>query len=175
MAIARPADAESIGRRVLPATSFVSLREVTADTLSAILALDVAPGQRGLVASNAKSIAEAHFEPAAWFRAVYAGDEPVGFAMLYDPTRTAAPETPGICWLWRLMIDARQQRRGYGAAAVRQLIAHVKTLPGVRAFRVSYVPGDGDAGAFYRRLAFCDTGTVDDGEIVLELEFALGG
>jgi diamine N-acetyltransferase len=174
MPIARPADAESIGRRVSPAPSSISLREITADTLSAILALDVAPGQHRYVASNAKSIAEAHFEPAAWFRAVYAGNEPVGFAMLYDPTRTPAPETPGICWLWRLMIDKRHQRKGYGAAALRQLIAHVKTLPGISAFRVSYVPGDGDAGAFYRRLAFRDTGTVDDGEIVLELDLAQG-
>ena len=30
------------------------------------------------------SIAEAHFSPLAWFRAVYAGDTPVGFVMLSD-------------------------------------------------------------------------------------------
>jgi diamine N-acetyltransferase len=55
---------------------------------------------------------------------------------------------------------------------VRQLIAHARALPGVTAFRVSYVPGDGDAGVFYRRHGFRDTGAVDDGEVVLELDFS---
>jgi diamine N-acetyltransferase len=150
----------------------VTLREITADTLSAVLALEVAPEQRRFVAANARSIAQAHFEPAAWFRAVYAGEEPVGFAMLYDPTRTSTPETPGVCWLWRLMIDASHQRKGYGAIVVRQLIARARALPGVTAFRVSYVPGDGDPGAFYRRHGFRDTGEIDDGEVVLEQGFS---
>jgi diamine N-acetyltransferase len=150
----------------------VTLREITADTLSAVLALEVAPEQRQFVAANARSIAQAHFEPAAWFRAVYAGDEPVGFAMLYDPTRASTPEMPGVCGLWRLMIDARHQRKGYGAIVLRQLIVHARALPGVTAFRVSYVPGDGDAGVFYRRHGFRDTGAVDDGEVVLELDFS---
>ena len=118
----------------------VSLREVTADTVRAICALDVAPRQLGLVAPNAVSIAQAHFEPAAWFRAIYADDEPVGFAMLYDPTRTAEPEAgPGVAFLWRFMIDARYQGRGYGAAALALLVAHVRTLPGVAVLRISYV------------------------------------
>ena len=39
-------------------------------------------------------------------------------------------------------------------------------------FRVSYVPGDGDAGVFFRRQGFRDTGAVDDGEVVLELDFS---
>ena len=73
----------------------VSLREITADTVRTICALRVTPAQERLVAPNAVSIAQAHFEPAAWFRAIYAGDEPVGFAMLFDPTRAVAPEDPG--------------------------------------------------------------------------------
>jgi diamine N-acetyltransferase len=71
----------------------VTLREIDADTVRAICALRVTPAQEQQVAHNAVSIAQAHFEPAAWFRAVYANDEPVGFAMLYDPTR-AAPRAP---------------------------------------------------------------------------------
>jgi diamine N-acetyltransferase len=53
----------------------VTLREVTADTVRAICRLQVGPGQEQLVAPNAVSIAQAHFEPKAWFRAVYAGEE----------------------------------------------------------------------------------------------------
>ena len=148
----------------------VSLREVTADSVRRVCALQVAANQHGLVAPNAISIAQAYFEPAAWFRAVCAGDEPVGFAMLYDPTRTKEPEDgPDVCFLWRFMIDAAHQRRGYGLAALRLLIAHVRTLPGVTRFMTSYVPSPGNASPLYERVGFRPTGEVDDGEIVLEL------
>jgi diamine N-acetyltransferase len=149
----------------------VTLREVTAATVREVCHLDVTPAQRRFVAANAVSIAQAHFEPAAWFRAVYADDELVGFAMLYDPTRTAAPdEGPEVCWLWRFMIDARHQRRGYGTAALALLVERVRGLPGVRRFRLSYVPELGNAAPLYLRAGFRETGQVVDGEAVLELE-----
>jgi len=62
-----------------PADPQVTLHEVTARNLKAVLSLDVAESQGKFVASNAKSIAEAHFHPEAWFRAIYVGDQPVGF------------------------------------------------------------------------------------------------
>jgi diamine N-acetyltransferase len=61
----------------------VTLREITKDNWRDLLRLKVAPSQEQFVASNAMSIAEAHFNPeVAWFRAIYAGDVPVGFLML---------------------------------------------------------------------------------------------
>ena len=60
----------------------VSLREITRENLHDILNLSVSKNQEGLVASNAKSIAEAYFADDAWFRAIYAGETPVGFIML---------------------------------------------------------------------------------------------
>lgn len=153
----------------------VSLREVTAETVREICTLDVGSGQRELVAPNAVSIAEAYFEPAAWFRAVYAGETPIGFAMLYDPTRTTKPEGgPDTCYLWRFMIDHRHQRRGYGAAALEQLVAHVSTLPGVTRFKTSFVPEPGNAAPLYERAGFRATGEVDEGETVLELPLPRG-
>ena len=138
--------------------------------MRSICALDVVADQKGLVAPNAISIAQAYFEPAAWFRAIHAGDQPVGFAMLYDPTRTTTPQNgPDACFLWRFMIDAAHQRRGYGLAALRLLIEHVRTLPGVTRLVTSYVPSPGNASPLYERVGFRPTGEVDDGEIVLEL------
>jgi diamine N-acetyltransferase len=149
--------------------ALVSLREVTAATVRAVCDLDVGADQRGLVAPNAVSIAQAYFEPAAWFRAVYAGDEPVGFVMLYDPTRTAAPEAgPGVAFLWRFMIDAKHQKRGHGRAALALVIEHARTLPGVTVLRTSYVDVRGNASPLYLATGFAPTGAVDDGEIVLE-------
>src|SRR6185503_18122575 len=68
------------------ATANVALRVIDWDNLNAVLALDIEPAQQQFVASNAVSLAEAHFNPGAWFRAVYADDILVGFTMLFDPT-----------------------------------------------------------------------------------------
>ncbi len=147
----------------------VTLREINADTVRAICALRVTPAQERLVAPNALSIAQAYFEPAAWFRAIYAGDEPVGFAMLNDPTRATAPEMPATCYLWRFMIAAPHQHKGHGGAALALLIEHVKTLAGVTTFTLSFVPADGSPRDFYARFGFRETGEVDDGEVVMTL------
>jgi hypothetical protein len=62
----------------------VSLREMDIENLFEILDLKVKPEQESLVAPNAVSIAEAHFWPTGWFRAIYADDTPVGFVMVDD-------------------------------------------------------------------------------------------
>jgi diamine N-acetyltransferase len=152
------------------AAATVLLREITADTVRQICALAVAPAQARLVAPNALSIAQAYFEPAAWFRAIHLGEDPAGFLMLYDPTRTATPEDgPGVCWIWRLMIDARRQRQGLGTAAVELAITHVRTLAGVTTLRVSCHEGPDSPRAFYERFGFHATGQQIEDETVLEL------
>ena len=121
------------------------------------------------MAPNAVSIAQAYFEPAAWFRAICAGDEPVGFAMLYDPTRAVTPERPDTCYLWRFMIAAPFQRRQYGNLALAQLIDHARGLQGVTRILLSFVPVDDGPRDFYARAGFRETGEVDEGEVVMEL------
>ncbi|MBD0339296.1 MAG: GNAT family N-acetyltransferase [Thermoleophilia bacterium] len=141
----------------------MTLREVTADTVRAVCALAVAPGQEGFVAPNSVSIAEAYFEPKAWFRAVYADEEPVGFVMLYDD-----PDTPEY-FLWRLMIAGSHQGRGYGRRALDLLVDHVRSRPGGSELRSSYVPGEAGPGGFYRRYGFEETGELNQGQIVIRL------
>ncbi len=143
----------------------VTLREVTKDTLDDILELKVKPEQRQFVADNAVSIAEAHFEEKAWFRAIYADETPVGFLMLYDD-----PEATDY-YLWRFMIDARYQRLGYGDRALQLLIDYVRSRPDATELLVSYVPAEGSPEPFYRRAGFVDTGQVHDGENVMNLVF----
>lgn len=142
----------------------VTLREITAETVRAVCRLEVHPDQTGFVAPNAVSIAQAHFEPKAWFRAVYAGDEPVGFAMLYVDT-----EKPEY-FLWRFMIAGEHQGKGYGRRALNRVVEHVRALPGARELRSSYVPGDRGPRDFYLRYGFEETGEVDEGEHVIRLE-----
>lgn len=141
--------------------SDVTLREVTRETLRDVLRLEVSPEQRGFVANNAASIAEAHFSPEAWFRAIYAGEEPVGFLMLSDK-----PEEPEY-FLWRLMVGAEHQGRGYGRRALERLVEHVRGRPGATELLVSVVQEEGNPQPFYEALGFASTGVVEDGELVL--------
>ena len=140
----------------------VSLREVTPQTVDAILKLRVTKEQERFVASNAVSIAQAHFSPQAWFRAIYAGESPVGFLML-----SIQPEQ-GEYFLWRFMIDAQHQGRGYGRQALELLIRHVKGQH-ARELTLSHVPGAGSPEGFYRKLGFAHTGAQKGGELMMRL------
>jgi diamine N-acetyltransferase len=140
----------------------IELREITGETVRQVTALAVAPDQEGYVAPNAVSIAEAYFEPKAWFRAIAAGEELVGFAMVYrDPQA-------GEFYVWRFMIDARHQGHGYGRRAVELLVEEARR-DGVEKVTLSVVPGDRSALEFYKRLGFVETGNVHGKEIELAL------
>lgn len=145
-----------------PTHASVSLREITRDTVRPICRIEVAPEQRRFVASIAASIAEAHFSPEAWFRAIYAGDEPVGFVML-----SILPQRPEY-YVWRYLIGVEHQGKGYGREAMRLVIEHVRSL-GAAELLLGYVPGEGEPRAFYEKLGFTPTGAVEDGEIVMSI------
>jgi diamine N-acetyltransferase len=139
-----------------------SLREITKETVREITKLDVGPDQQGLVAPNSVSIAEAHFEPKAWFRAIYSGEEPAGFAMVWrDP-----PE--GVFYVWRFMVDARYQGKGVGRRALELLIDEAKA-DGAAEVTLSVVPGPHSALGFYESFGFEPTGVVHGAEIELRL------
>lgn len=143
----------------------VTLREITGETVIHVCNLSdtLSEQQQKMVAPNARSIAQAHFEPKAWFRAIYADDTPVGFIMLYDD-----PDEPEY-FLWRLMVAAPHQGKGYGRRAVEQLVEYVRTRPGAEQLLTSYVPIEGGPEGFYRKLGFEPTGQIIDDEIVMRL------
>jgi len=144
----------------------VTLREVTKETVRAILRLKVTPEQEQFVANNAISISEAYFTPQAWFRAIYADETPVGFMMLYDdPEDKEGP----VYYLWRFLIDARYQKMGFGRQAIRLLVEHVKTRPNATELLLSYVPKAGGPQPFYESLGFEHTGKEHDGELEMRL------
>ena len=114
------------------------------------------------MAPNAVSIAEAHFEPKAWFRAIYAGEEPAGFAMVWrDPDEQ-------VFYIWRFMVDARFQGKGVGRRALELLLDEARA-DGVAEVTLSVVPGPHSALAFYERSGFEQTGEMHGGEAEMKL------
>jgi diamine N-acetyltransferase len=163
--MAEPSEEVAAAAAVVPTSNArVALREINKESVYDILKLKVTPGQEQFVAPNAVSIAEAYYEPKAWFRAIYADETPVGFVMLYDD-----PDEP-VYFLWRLMVDARYQALGFGLQAMHQLIDYVRSRPGAKELLVSYVPAEGSPEQFYKTLGFVNTGKMHGDEMEMRLE-----
>lgn len=146
----------------------VRLDEITEHNVGEVYDLQVGPGQDEFVASNPWSLAQALAEHAiAWPRAVVneADDEVVGFLMLeIDPDE----EDGRPFWLWRLMVAAEHQHKGFGTAALRLGVDEVRRRGGTEIY-TSWVDGEGGPGPFYLRFGFVPTGEIKDEETVARL------
>jgi diamine N-acetyltransferase len=142
----------------------VSLREITKDNYRKAFGLKVAAGQEGFVAANVWSIAQSKFHPTWEPLAIYDDDEMVGFLM-------HGADEDGSRWIIRLMTDAAQQGKGYGRAAMIQILATLQAIPGCTGVGISYEPTNTVAQKLYASLGFIETGEVDDGETVAKLKF----
>ena len=147
----------------------VTLRQITEGTVRAVCDLRVSAEQEHYVASNAVSLAQALFSPAAWYQAVYADEVLVGFVMLRHEAMppTAAPSVVQRVSVWRLMVDARFQGRGFGRRALELVLEEVQRQDLYRSLELSYAPGIGSPEGFYRKLGFSATGEMRRGEIVM--------
>jgi diamine N-acetyltransferase len=155
----------------------VDLREITDANRADVLALRLAPGQDRFVSTVEGSLQEAVDYPqgSPWYRAVYAGDEPVGFVMLSWDATPVPGEIIGPWFLWKLLIDRRYQRQGYGGATVRRIVEIVRDEGATELF-TSYSTGEGEPWPFYERLGFVPTGERDaQGEVILRLDLANAG
>lgn len=147
-------------------------REVTKENFWDVIRLRVLPEQKH-VAPNSVSIAEAHYWDYAWFRAIYYGDTPVGFIMLGDPVNGETGDDAifnGRYFLWRLMIDHRFQKKGYGKKAVNLLVEYVRTRPNAEYLYSSYSEGEHGPEGFYMKYGFEKTGELSEGEIVIRIK-----
>ena len=144
----------------------VTLREITSETVHSICKLSdtlTAP-KKHMVAPNAVSIAEAYFSPNAWFRAIYAGETPVGFLMLYD-----SPEEKEY-FLWRLMVAEPHHGKGFGRRAIELLADYVRSRPGATVLETSCGQGAGSPEGFYEAMGFRRNGKMFDDEVGMTLE-----
>jgi diamine N-acetyltransferase len=145
----------------------VEFREITEKTLMDILALSstLSDEQKKMVAPNSVSIAEAYFDKDAWFRAIYAGDRPVGFMMVNRSGLT--PETvdmdrmiPFNGWfLWRFMIAGPEQGKAFGWQTLDLLVALMREN-GLTELHTSCGCGPGSPPGFYEKYGFVQTGRI---------------
>ena len=156
----------------------VELRDVvTEEDRAALLGLRPGPGKDEFVSLPADSFAEADEHPQALPRiwAVHdAGSGAlVGMTMISDGIpEPIDDDLIGPYFLWKLLIDERHQRHGYGRATIDAVVGYVAGRPRADVLFTSCGRGEGSPYPFYLGYGFTDTGTEKWGETVLELDLA---
>ena len=151
----------------------ISLRTIDDANREAVEALRTTPAQERFVSRVTDSLLEAAEEPGAHaeFWAIYDDETPVGFVMIAD--EVDGPEYIAH-YLWKLLIDERYQRRGYGAATLDLVVALFRAR-GVTEMWTSAGQGEGSPLGFYERYGFTQAGEiVFDDEVLLHLTFGYG-
>jgi diamine N-acetyltransferase len=141
----------------------VTLRPVDDHTWRAVA--DIAPrdDQRRFVAALAARYLLLSTREGVWTSlGVHADETVVGHVMW-------GVDDDDSHWIGGMVVDAGEQGRGVGRAAVRTLAAWLAAQPACRAIRLSYHPENTAARRLYESMRFVPTGAVDGDEIVAEL------
>ncbi|BBM85515.1 GNAT family N-acetyltransferase [Candidatus Uabimicrobium amorphum] len=133
----------------------VSLRPITKTNFQECIALDVKQDQQEMVAKNVQSLALAYVNKNLYPLAIYdiaaqGWENPklpmVGFVM-YEIDAA-------VGFIARLMIGRDHQGKGYGEAAMCEVIRRLKLYPQVEIIATSYHPQNSAAANLYRKLGF---------------------
>ncbi len=151
----------------------ISLRDVTKENWQACVRLKLTPEQEHFVSSNAYSLAESKFMPTFVPQAIYWRDETtaaetlVGFVM-YGYYPDGEEPWGKRQWIFRLMVDREHQGRGYGKAALQQVLARLEADPTCPNVLIGYEPGNTIARKLYLGLGFRELGLTPWGELAAE-------
>lgn len=146
----------------------VTLRQIDNSNIEQVIALKVAPEQAQYIASNEKSLNEAiKCADVARIFAIYADEQVVGFAMFAFDENNEDPEDK--FWLWRFMIDEAMQGKGYGKAALKEIIKYFMEN-GADQITLSTKASNEKALALYHKFGFRENGQMNGEEVVLKYE-----
>ena len=143
----------------------IEFKEIDRHNFFDVIDLHVAEEQKSFVAPNVFSLAQAKAFPECICLAIYQDDVLVGFTMYcmdFDDKEY---------WIYRLMIDAKHQSKGYGKEAMEKLIERIKQDQEHRVIYLSFEPENSLAKQLYEKLGFEADGRIIDGEIVYMLTY----
>lgn len=143
------------------------LREIDDRNRDEAVGLRVAPEQAQYISSNADSLKDAkENDGVARPYAVYIDGKMAGFTMFAFDEENGDPDDR--YWLWRLMIDASLQGRGYAKAALKEIIAYFREN-GADIITLSTKESNTAALSLYHQFGFLENGQTNGDEIVLKL------
>ena len=133
----------------------VVLYPITPTNVAACIALRVADDQSTFVAPTVKSLAEAYVDPTFTSLAVYDG----AMLGLVEPTAPMLgfimyERKAGVGFIQRLLIDQAFQGRGYGKAAMQEIMRRLRRFLDVQRIATSYRANNLVAAHLYAQLGF---------------------
>ncbi len=134
------------------------LTEVTPGNMDEILKLKVEEGQERYVPSIAGIIARAwaYRKQGAELYVIEAEERPVGLILIYE-----LEEEPACYYLMEMMVDGAEQGKGYGTAALREIIGKYSLHPRFPMLELSVDRENKRARHVYEKAGFVDSGYVD--------------
>lgn len=142
----------------------LSIRDITEDNWRTCVRLEVTEEQEKFIATNVMSLAQAAYETHCIPKGVYVDDEMVGF-MMYG---IEFYEGRDVWDIIRVMTGKQHQGKGYGRAAIRQLLELMKTeRPDMSDVYISFIPGNEAAAHVYTQIGFKNVGLAPDGYEIL--------
>lgn len=141
----------------------VTLQEIDRDNWGDIMDLSLRLEQGGLSAPNFHVIGE-YGEPSYVQVGIYSGSQIVGFAMYgFDPDEQQY-------WIYRLMIDQAEQHKGYGRAALVEIITRLRENPDCDAIYMGHRPENMVGASLLGSFGFRRTGQMLYGEFITRLD-----
>ena len=149
------------------------LRGANRENIGQLLNLKVREDQENLVAPNAVTLAQsAYDQPGSYVWGIWDNDKAVGLIAMVHPQVSPflEPEDdPKAAYLWRLMVAADQQGKGYGRFAVEECIRIAREW-GLPRLASSVVDSENSNMEFYEGLGFRQTGAIVDDELVIVMD-----
>ena len=146
--------------------SDVVLKKIDESNYLECFRLELGPGQERFVSNPVRSLAQAYvyYHQCTPF-GVFDGARMVGYVMVicdYDEQ---------VYNIWHMMIDRREQGKGYGRAAMERALEYIRQKPFGDFSRVALTcsPENEPALKLYRSMGFAETGRRDEDEIELAL------
>ena len=141
----------------------IYFKDITENNFDAIIDMRLPVGSH--VAANVYSLAQAWlYKEDAKPYAIYHDEVLIGFIMFdvdYEERELG---------IWRFMIASNYQNKGYGYQVLMKILDEVDR----KAFDYIYLstsPENRNAIHLYKKVGFCETGEVDEGEIIFRYDF----
>ena len=151
----------------------IRFEPITKDNWEEVLKLEIHPEQKKFAPSPAESLAAAYVKP--WDEAldpyaiVIAGKLVGCFYVSYTPA------SEDNYWIGGFIIDKKYQGKGYGKAALREILRFIPKLhPNCKEIKLTVESENTVARSLYKSLGFGDTDQVNKyGEIIFTIRVVL--
>ena len=138
----------------------IKLKEIDRNNFEDVIKLSVFEEQKNFVASNIFSLAQAKAQPECVPLAIYHDKDLVGFVMYALDTEDKE------YWIYRLMIDKRYQKMGYGRAVMQSILDRIASHKPNGKVYLSFDPANTVAKKLYEDMGFIADGRIIEGEVV---------